>query len=428
MGVLVLSVGAGVGVYMRYGKPTHRNLEGLLAAVTQSNLQTEITTSGVVQPSRSVNLSPKTAGILVSLAVEQGDRVQQGQVIAQMDDRDLQAQRVQAEGRLAQAQANLLQLQRGSRPEEVARAQDQVRQNHALIQQNQARVELAQVRLRRNQALRKEGAIAQDALDASQSEVDQALAALRQSQAQWRTAQQQLQQLENGERSETIAQAQAQVTTAEGQLQSLKVQLEDTVIRAPFAGIITQRYADPGAFVTPTTSASTNASATSTSIVALAEGLEVLANVPEVDFGQIYPGQSVNIVADTYPDQVFIGKVHLIAPEAVKEQNVTSFQVRIRLVNGLEKLRSGMNVDITFVGQVLQSAVVAPTAAIVTVKGKTGLLVPGADGQTPAFRPVIIGTTVGEKTQILEGVKPGEKIFVNLPPGIKLEDIVPQGE
>lgn len=66
-----------------------------------------------------------------------------------------------------------------------------------------------------------------------------------------------------------------------------------------------QKYANVGAFVTPTTSASSSASATSSSVVALAEGSEVLAQLPEADIGRIKLGQKVEIVADAYPDQVF---------------------------------------------------------------------------------------------------------------------------
>lgn len=111
---------------------------------------------------------------------------------------------------------------------------------------------------------------------------------------------------------------------------------------------MTQKYAEPGAFVTPTTSASTSASATSSSIVAVARGLEILAQVPEADIGRIKQGQQVEIVADAYPDRVFKGHVRLIAPEAVVEQGVTSFQVRVALDTGTDKLRSGLNVDLTF--------------------------------------------------------------------------------
>jgi len=73
-----------------------------------------------------------------------------------------------------------------------------------------------------------------------------------------------------------------------------------TLSFAPFAGIVTQKYA-VGAIVTPTTSASSTASATSTSIVALASELEIKVNVPETDITQVKNGQRVEIVADAYP-------------------------------------------------------------------------------------------------------------------------------
>ncbi|HEY9859690.1 MAG TPA: efflux RND transporter periplasmic adaptor subunit, partial [Candidatus Obscuribacterales bacterium] len=173
---------------------------------------------------------------------------------------------------------------------------------------------------------------------------------------------------------------------------------------------------------------STNSSATSTSVVALASGLEVLAEVPEVDINQVAEGQAVEIVADAFPDQVFQGKVRLIAPAAVEEQNVTSFQVRVALVTGKDKLRSGMNVDLTFLGKQLDQALVVPTVAIVTKEGETGVLVTDAKNQ-PTFKPVTIGPTIGNQTQVLQGLEAGEKVFVELPENKKLEDFTkPKGE
>ncbi|WP_414521355.1 efflux RND transporter periplasmic adaptor subunit, partial [Umezakia ovalisporum] len=220
--------------------------------------------------------------------------------------------------------------------------------------------------------------------------------------------------LQSGSRPEEIARLEAVVKAAEGQLQAAEVRLQDTVIRAPLSGIVTQKYANVGAFVTPTTSASTSASATSSSIVAVARGLEVLAQVPEVDIGRIEPGQQVEIVADAYPDQVFKGNVRLIAPEAVVEQGVTSFQVRVALDTGINKLRSGLNVNLTFLGDRLSDAVVLPTVAIVTEEGRTGVLV-ADEKNKPQFREVTIGAQIENQTQILKGVEPGDRVFVNPP-------------
>ncbi len=395
----------------------------LTVPVSAKTVTVRISASATVVPTQTVNLSPKNAGRVAQLLVEQGDRVRQGQVIARMESKDLEAERVQAEANLQQARANLALLQAGTRPEEVDQAQANVDLAQGQVVDAQSRLSLAQTRLGRNQALASEGAIARDRLDEVANEERSARANLEQAQARLNNALKQRDQRQNGPRIQEIQQAEAQVKAAAGRLQAVENQLEDTQIRAPFAGIITQRYATEGAFVTPTTSASTTSQATSPSIVALARGLEVLAKVPEVDIGQIKLGQEVEIKADAYPDRVFKGRVRLIAPEAVIDQNVTSFQVRVEILEGLEELRSGMNIDVQFLGTQLNNALIVPTVAIVTDRGQTGVLVPGRNNK-PRFQPVTIGATIGNQTQVLQGVKAGDPVFVELPEGQKLEDVI----
>lgn len=532
--------------------------------VEAQNLTVRITSSGTVQPVQRVNLSPKGSGRIAELFVEQGDRVEAGQIVARMESRDVEAQLAQfkareasvraklakieagnrsediasAQARLDQAEASLAQMRSGSRVEEVAAARARFQQAEAGLQQlragsrveavNQGRAKLAQAqarladaqtgsskqeiaqaqtqidsskaqaeltakRVQRNRPLVQEGALAKDKLDElikenrtaqakvteSQKRLEQLqesrLSQIQQLQAAVEVEQQALKLLQNGTRSEEItkgeaevaeaksklaqvengnrpeeiakaqaavaeaksqfavqengsrpeeiAQARAELAEVQAQVRYQEVQLEDTKVRAPFAGIITQRYAIQGAFVTPATSASEATSATSTSIVALARDVEVLAKVPEADISQIKPGQEVEIVADAYPDKVFKGKVKLIAPEAVKERDVTLFQVRVAIDTGKDLLQSGMNVDLRFVGQKLSNALVVPTVAIVTNKGQTGVLVPDEKKQ-PKFQPVTVGSTIGNKIQILEGAKAGDRVFIELPQGKKLEDII----
>ena len=239
-------------------------------------------------------------------------------------------------------------------------------------------------------------------------------------------ARSQLEQLVNGTRPEEIARAEAEVAEAKAQVRYQEILLEETKVRAPFSGVITQRYASQGAFVTPATSASNATFASSTSIVALARGLEVLAKVPEANIGQITSGQTVEVVADAYPDQVFKGKVKLIAPEAIVERNVTLFEVEVALETGKEKLRSGMNVDLQFLGDRFDNALLVPTVAIVTKKGETGVLVPDAKNQ-PKFRPIILGFNIGNQIQVLQGIKAGDLVFIELPEDQKLDDIFGDG-
>ena len=200
--------------------------------------------------------------------------------------------------------------------------------------------------------------------------------------------------------------------------------MDNTIVRAPFAGIITQKFANIGAFVTPTTSASTSASATSSSIVALARGLEVLANVPEADIGKIEVGQEVEIIADAYPDQKFKGNIRLIAPEAVNEQGVTLFQVRVAMTTGRDKLRSGLNVNLTFLGDEVK-ALWVPTVAIVTEKGQTGVLIPDKNNKAK-FTEVTIGSQAGNETQVLEGLQKGNRIFTSPPDDYRIKKMLEQ--
>jgi HlyD family secretion protein len=415
--VAVGVIGAGgIAVTMIRHNAAPMDISQMTVPVEAESLTVRITASGTVQPVQTVNLSPKTTGILERLYVEQGDRVTQGQVIARMESDTIAAELAQAQARVAQADARLARLRAGNRPQEVAQNQAAVEQAQARVSEAEARLALANERAERNRMLAADGAISQDDLDVVLNEAQTARASLEQSRASLREAQQVLSLTQSGSRQEDIAEAAAALTEARASLQAVQVRQEDTIIRAPFNGIITQKYATEGAFVTPTTSASEATSATSTAIVALAEGLEILAEVPEVDIQQLKVGQPVEIVADAYPDQVFQGEVKLIAPEAVVEQNVTSFQVRISLVTGENQLLSGMNVDVTFIGDEMPNAIVVPTVAIVTQDGETGVLVLNRNSQ-PEFRPVTLGTAVGNQTQILEGLQPGEDVFIDIPEG-----------
>jgi HlyD family secretion protein len=375
-----------------------------IAAQAEKNLTVRVTASGTVVPIQTVNLSPKTAGRLVRLFVEQGDRVRKGQVIAQMDNSDVQAQVAQLEANLAEVKSRGTEVVAGNRIQEISQAQAQV-------EAAQARLNLASAKVKRNLSLANEGAISRDRLDELMADDASARANLRE-------AQKRLDLMRAGSRPEDITQSKAAVAAAAAQLKAAQVLLNDTIIRAPFDGVVTQKYATEGAFVTPTTTASTTTSASSTSIVAIAEGLEVLAKVPEVDIGQIKTGQPVEVIADAYPDKVFKGQVRLVSPEAVLEQNVTTFQVRAKIVTGLERLRSGMNADLTFLGAKLPSALVVPTVAIATEKGRTGVYIPGQDNK-PEFHQVTLGSAVEDKTQILSGLEPGQRVFIDFPEDLK---------
>ena len=452
---------AGIGITVVRSRTPAFNLEKYTVTATSQNLEATITASGTVVPIQSVNISPKSAGRITKLFVDQGDKVTAGQKLAQMETTDLQADYLRTQANLVQTQACLAEVMAGSRPEEIDQARarldqaraklaaagsgrpEEISQAEAQVNAATSRRDLSGTRVRQNQTLEKEGAISEDTLNQSladqrdaqanlvqaEQKLQQARSGLRaedtaQLAAAVRESGAALQMMENGTRPEQIAQAEAAVGVAQAQVTAIELQLKDATITAPFDGIISQKYANEGAFVTPTVSAGTTASSTSASILAIARGLEVVASVPEVDVGRISKGQRVEIIADAYPGKIFLGRVNLVAPEAVVDQNVTSFKVRITLETGKEELRSNMNIDSRFLGEQVQNALVVPTVAIVTEKGKTGVLIPGENNK-PVFKPVTIGQTSKDKTQILEGLNPSERVFINLPPGVKREEQKP---
>lgn len=155
----------------------------LTVPVKSETLKLEIQTSGIVRPKQSVNISPKQAGRLVEIYVEQGDIVKQGQVIAEMENEEIQGQVLEAQANLTRAEANrkeienqLLELKNGYRPEEISIAEAEVK------------------------------------------EVQEAL-----------------KQLQNGATTEVIAQAKATVEEAEAKLFTIKAQSKNTIIKAPFS-------------------------------------------------------------------------------------------------------------------------------------------------------------------------------------------------
>ena len=402
LGVLGLILIGLIGLRLLRGPRAAReqSLTALTQPVETLPLTVRVEGTGSVVAQDTVNLSPKIAGRLESLYGEQGDPVQAGEVLAQMEVGTLTDELRQSQAQLAQAEADYAKALAGNRSEDIRRAE-------AEVTAAQSQVTLAATQLVRYRELAAQGAISQSELDQYINEANSAAANFEQAQAQ-------LAETASGSRPEDITAAAAAVAAAEAQVAAVETQIEEAVIRAPFDGVITQTYATIGAIVTPTTSASATASATSSSILAISAGLEVEVDVSEANIAQVQVGQSVEIVADAFPQQVFSGEVKRIAPEAVIENNVTLFQVVVTPLTGLDQLKSGMTVDATFIGETVVDALMVPTVAIATEAGQLGIQIADDEGN-PTFQPVTVGLTQDGKTQILSGLEADDQVFIDLP-------------
>ena len=355
-GVAAAVVGGGSLMWMLNSSlSSNRDLSDYTIEATRGSLPGVVTASGELEAIRRVNVSPTRQGLLEALLVDEGDRVEQGQVLARMDRGDFQDRLDELLAKARQAKADY-----------EAKASD----------------------YRRRQTLFANGVI-------SAVDRDEYRARYLSSKANFEAAQERIQQRD--------------------------VEGSELLVRAPFNGLITERYAEPGSFVTPTTTASTSAGATSSSIVELSQGLEVTAKVPESDLSRIKIGQVANVRVDAFPDQSFAAEVRDIAPRAEKTNNVISFEVELTLLNPPPILRIGMTADVNFqTGRTAESTLV-PTVAIVTEDGKPGVLLVGKNDQ-PTFQAIELGASGGSQSAILSGVKPGTRVFIDLPPWAKQRD------
>lgn len=452
-------VGGGLGIYRMIAPAATSRSQMVTTTAQQKSVSITLAANGTIKPERTINLSPKTSGYLKKLLVTEGDRVQLGQIVAYMDASNLQGQLTQAKAQLAQQEANLNKLLNGNRPEDIAQVQAQLNEAKARLQQletgnrsddiaqaqaqlakAQADLQLAEDDLQRNQRLLREGAISEQTVvqkrstrEVAQASVHQAQAALNlqrsgtrseeiaQARSQVEQRQQALNLLKTGSRPEEIAVAQAQVESARGALQTIQTQLNDTIIRAPFAGFITRKYADPGSFVTPTTAGSNVEGAASNSILTLVSTYQVVAYLDEANIARVKVGLPVKIAADSYPDRTFNGTVSQVAAQATTTANVTSFEVKIGLEPAAQALlKVGMNVEAEFqVGQ-LNNAILVPSAAIVRQKNGTGVYVIGAD-KRPVFQSIKIGATINEQTEVRSGLSKDDQVLISFPPGMEPE-------
>ena len=437
--LMLLVGGAGAWFYLNSNKSAGAKKNTI--TVKLDSVDVSIIATGTIKPISEVKISPKSVAQIKDLLVKQGDIVKKGQLLARMDDSNLRGQIESARGSYLMAKDNYEKVQHGNRPQEIniarlqeIRAHDIVRQAEQNVTRLKANVEsVKQQALRddtmavRQAYLEQQGAISdQDRLnaettakmthaqfEASKRELSQAEATLAQNKAEFTAAGQQHELSRIGNRSEDIQSAKDQVSQAKGNLDSLLDNQQDMMIKAPFDGVITQKYADTGAIVTPTTSAATT-SATSSSIVALAGELEMVAEVAETDIGKIELGQTVKLISNAFPEKPFHGHVTQIAPEAVVTQNVTTFEVHTTIDDDRHhKLLSGMNVSANFNAGKMDDVLVVPTVCIVSRHGRTGVLIPDSS-QEPQFKPVRIGPTVETKTVVLHGLKEGDIVFLGL--------------
>jgi len=200
--------------------------------------------------------------------------------------------------------------------------------------------------------------------------------------------------------------AEAQLKQAQANLESAKIQFGYARITAPIAGVVASVSTQEGEVVSASFSAPTFVT-----IINLRK-LEVHAYVDETDIGKIVLGQQATFTVDTYAETDFKGTVTAIYPDAVIQDNVVNYIVTIKINDFQGKtLRPEMTANVALSLGVHKNVLAVPTSAI--KRGKNGKFVLVADGKTSTARPVKIGWKDTGYTEIISGLKEGEKIIVS---------------
>jgi HlyD family secretion protein len=279
---------------------------------------------------RQVSLAFNGSERIAEMRVQEGDRVEAGQVIARLDTRALTLQIAQAEARSAVQEQVLLRLKHGTRPEEVAQARAEV---HAA----QAEADLAEQHIRRLQNINENslGAVSQQDMDNAQSRRRVALAQLE-------NRKKALQLALIGPRQEDISQAEAQLNVARAELALLNHYLNQAELKAPINAIIRSRLLEPGDMASPDRPVYA---------LAITDPKWVRAYVSEVDLGRIKPGMIARVTIDSHPDQPIQGRVGYISsvaeftPKTVQTEELRTslvYEVRIYVDDPNDHLRLGM--------------------------------------------------------------------------------------
>ena len=198
-----------------------------------------------------VQVAPEVGGRIVDMTIAEGDRVKQGQVVAQLDTRDIELALQRARAERSQADAQLRLLQAGARAEDIRQAEAQAAAAAADVQAAQADLAAAETDLQRFERLLQTNSGSQKQRDdaATRREIanDRATAA----RARERAAREAIARLRAGSRPEEIEAARARVAAVDAQIATLEKSKDDATVTAPIDGIVTERLLDPGEIVSP---------------------------------------------------------------------------------------------------------------------------------------------------------------------------------
>lgn len=405
------------------------------ATVERGDIEATVDATGAVEPAAQTTLSFRAGGVLGRLMVDEGDRVEQGEVLAQLESAELELAVTQAELALINAEANLSRISGAADPQDVEAARsnlasaeaalarlrngptgDEITVASADLKRAEIALQEAQERYDQYAWVSGVGALPYSvALQQATINYEQALAAynitmagpteseLRAAESAVAQARSQLDSVLEGASAEDLTIAQVGVDQARASLELAQLQLEGATIVAPFAGTVALIGAEASEQVAP-----------GAPMITLMDSstFHVDVRVDEVDVGQVEVGQGVRLTFDAFREQELPGYVDFISPVASMELGTASYLVRVAFDPGAVPVRSGMTANITIVTQQKENVLLVASRAI-SVDRDTGLLyVERLVDDEIELTEVEIGLQDESNSEVLRGLDEGDEVVI----------------
>jgi RND family efflux transporter MFP subunit len=364
----------GLGLWLALGRLSTPTVRTAVArpASADPGAASVLDASGYITARRQATVSAKVTGKVIEVLIEEGQRVAEGAVLARLDATEARAQLSLAQAQLAAARSQL---------GEIEAQLGQAERDHA-----------------RQQELARRNLVSAQSLDAALAQRDMLRARL--------------------------VSAREQVRVARESVDVAQVQLDNTVIRAPFGGVVTAKAAQPGEMISPI-SAGGGFTRTGIGTIVDMDSLEIQVDVNESFINRVTPGQPVEATLNAYPDWKIPASVIAIIPTA--DRSKATVKVRIAIKDKDPRLVPDMGVRVAFLEA--ERTRQAPTAGVVVPgdavrgDGAAAVVFVYTDGKVER-RAVTLGRATGGTRHVLSGVREGEHVVLSPPESLKGGDTV----
>jgi HlyD family secretion protein len=360
----------------------------LTTKLRRTALEQHVVVSGRVRVPMRVQLSAQVSGLVVAVGASEGQRVEPGDLLVQINDAELRAAAAQGKAMVGQARARVDQLKRVGR---IVATQ--------ALREAETNLEAAEVELARTNELFAKGALPKVELDDTRRAVERARAQRTAAEAQ---------QIASSELGADSRLALTSLLEAQAQLAGAEARLSQTRILAVQKGLVLTRDVEPGDVVQP---------GRTLMVMAADSGVELVFEADERNVALIELGQKASVVADAYPERVFAAEVSYLAPSIDPLRG--SVEVRLVVDDPPDFLKPEMTVSVDLTVASKKDAAVLPSEAVRGAMTPSPWVFVAEDGRVRR-RPVKLGIRGHEAIEVVSGLGAGAEVV--LPGGLRLDD------